>query len=611
MLGYTRLTRHSNYIQWVILFIMVFLLAMEIRTRYWCHEEVLQECCFEPPCDLGTEKECQTDFVVIGVGTAGALVVTQLSEPRDGSFARSFAVVGLELGEYRNDDIEVNSVANFEFLVPSTSPRWSANFAALPDPGLLGAQPRIQYGRMLGGCGNHNEAYVVHPSPRLLDEDWVPIGGPAWSSASITAIINNFENFHGITTSPRGTSGPLQVQQIDPDPNTSSFGNRLFAALLTYLPGDANTPIVDDYNGGYETSISNKAQFLWRAEVDTTLRSSTGLDYTTPSVVSDRGYGVNGRKLRIKFRALVDKILFDNHRRAYAVQYTVDGVTMIVHARKRIILSANSINSPAILQRSGYGNESLLSSLGIQVVYDNPDVGNNLQSHVGSAFMAATNSSTVFGFPTQQAHISVLPEMDGRRLVQLLASPLLASAAVGGGSPALDNFIGLSTLPQGWSSYGIFGAVVHPASRGTVKITSREPSVEPIVYSGFYSDPTNRDLRALRQTWRSLYNALKALQTSDPTNGYSQLYPPESAFLSGIDSDLDPYIKGLPFYHDHWLGTCSMGTVVDGDLSLVGVKGVTIADLSGAPVINDGNTATMATFMAQRAVDVLLAMFTV
>jgi len=114
----------------------------------------------------------------------------------------------------------------------------------------------------------------------------------------------------------------------------------------------------------------------------------------------------------------------------------------------------------------------------------------------------------------------------------------------------------------------------------------------------------------MRQSWRSLYNALKALQTSDPTNGYRQLYPPESVFLSGIDSDLDPYIQGLPFYHAHWCGTCSMGTVVDGDLSLIGVEGVTIADGSVAPVVNDGNTATMVTFIAQRAVDVLLDMFT-
>jgi len=321
-------------------------------------------------------------------------------------------------------------------------------------------------------------------------------------------------------------------------------------------------------------------------------------------VVNDQGYGVNGRKLRIKFGSLVNKILFDG-KRAVAVQYTLNGKTMIVEARKRIILSANAFNSPVILQRSGYGNRTVLESLGIKVVYDNPYVGQNLQDQVGPIYIVATNSTTTIpplsdSTITQQAHISILPEVNGRRQVQLVGGPFLASTEI----PAFDAALRLDDLPTGETPFGIYGAVVYPASRGSVTITSKEPSVVPMVQPGFYSDPTQRDLRTVRQVLRSLYNALKDLRTSDPTHSYNQVYPPESAF-HGPDSNLDPYFQGLPFYHYHWSGTCAMGTVVDGDLSLIGVTGVTIADVSIAPQINDGNTGTMAMFTAQRAVDVL------
>jgi len=300
---------------------------------------------------------------------------------------------------------------------------------------------------------------------------------------------------------------------------------------------------------------------------------------------------------------LVDKILFDGNK-SVGVQYTVNGSkTLIVQARKRIILSANAIYSPVILQRSGYGGKTVLKNLGIDVVYDNPAVGQNLQNHIGSYYIVATNATITFpplndSTITQQAHISVLPAFNGRRQVQLIGGPFLASTMI----PAMDTILGLDSLPTGFTAYGILGAIVHPSSRGTVTITSKEPSIEPMVFPGFYSNTT--DLQVMEETWWSLYQALKYLRASDPTHAYLQIYPPESAF-QGAKNLTDIYIQGLPFYHYHWSSTCSMGTVVNGNLTLLGVEGVTVADVSIAPVINDGNPGTMATFTAQRAVDVL------
>ena len=55
----------------------------------------------------------------------------------------------------------------------------------------------------------------------------------------------------------------------------------------------------------------------------------------------------------------------------------------IAYARKEIILSAGSINSPQLLMLSGIGPRHHLEELGIPVLVDAPGVGQNLQDHIG------------------------------------------------------------------------------------------------------------------------------------------------------------------------------------------------------------------------------------
>jgi len=374
--------------------------------------------------------------------------------------------------------------------------------------------------------------------------------------------------------------------------------------LLDTLPSpDDNTPEVIDYNAGWDTFVNRKPQFYEVLSGQDAFRSSTGLDFTNSTVLSSEGFGVNGRKLRVKFESLVDKILFKDGN-GVAVKYTLNGETKYVYARKQIILTAFTVNSPAILQRSGYGPADLIEQHKIDLVYNNTEVGKNLQNHVGSIFIVASNLTQSSGFLTEQAYLSILPEVNGRRLVQVLLSPLLSGTS----NAALDTCLGLFSLPdETWHAYAFFLSVMSPASRGTVEITSREPAVQPTINSGFYSDATNRDLRAMIGTFKVLHNNVEALKSVDPFS-FKQLYPPASADFDN-DEELGNYIKSLPFIHQHWSGTCAMGTVVDPNLSLKGVNGVTVADISVAPSINDGNTASSAMFIAQQASNILINKF--
>jgi len=299
---------------------------------------------------------------------------------------------------------------------------------------------------------------------------------------------------------------------------------------------------------------------------------------------------------------LVNKINFDIHnnkKKAHSVLFTVNGIETEIHVRKQIILAAFTVNSPVILQRSGYGDAAVLESMGIDVVHNNTNVGQNLQDHYGSIYIMASNLTQSEGFIADQAYLSILPEKPGVRMIHCLLSPGLS----GTGNAALDNILGLTSLPPGWFPYAIFSAVMLPASRGSVQITSPEPAVAPTIFSNFFSDSTNRDLRVVEGAFKVLHEAFLNLSDANPFS-VKQIYPPESAFTNN-PSDLDSWILGLPFIHQHWAGTLAIGTVVNNELDLLGVDGVTVADLSVAPVINDGNTASMAIFIAQKAANIL------
>ena len=107
--------------------------------------------------------------------------------------------------------------------------------------------------------------------------------------------------------------------------------------------------------------------------VDGGVRCSTALAYLYPAL---------GRpNLELVKKAAVNRVLFDG-RRAAGVSYSVGTEEVMVAARKEVIISAGSIGSPLLLQRSGVGPGEVLQSAGVGVVHDLPGVGENLQDHL-------------------------------------------------------------------------------------------------------------------------------------------------------------------------------------------------------------------------------------
>ncbi|GBM08934.1 Oxygen-dependent choline dehydrogenase [Araneus ventricosus] len=81
------------------------------------------------------------------------------------------------------------------------------------------------------------------------------------------------------------------------------------------------------------------------------------------------------------------QVLINKNKEAYGVRFEKDGYVYDIRARKEVIVSGGSINSPQILMLSGIGPKEHLENVGIEVIAD-LRVGDNLQDHVGNVVLS-------------------------------------------------------------------------------------------------------------------------------------------------------------------------------------------------------------------------------
>jgi len=570
---------------------------------------IRRQCCFTAECATQEDmSDCEVDIVIAGCGSAGSLMASQLSQLRYGE--RNYSVLCLEKGGYYNDEIAVNRIlenGTFWMFVPVFLAKYAINTLSDPDTEKLrGFLFNIQHGSMVGGSGNVDYSLIVYPSPNTT-KAWVAAAGAAgaqWDYEAVVSYITKYEQFLGNPgVCPHGSDGRIANLPAPSNTDASFVSYQLMQAIVAASPGDNGiAQLVDDQNCGSETSYANVMQYFWRPLSQSVIaRSSPGLEYLGLDVMNAQGFGVGGRRLRVLTGTVVDKFHVNpGTNRADYVEATVNGRTRRFYARKQIISALSGIYSPGFLERSGVGNSAILSSLGIPVVHHSPEVGENLQQHLGSQFVFTTNQKMDnFNFVSSQGLLSMLPGLGNSRDVQLLVIP--------GGGFNIYNGHGVPTapLPEGFSSVSLLLSILAPRSRGSIHINTREPSRWPTVIPNSYTDAENIDFRLINQTLTSVYQAIVALRIANPQFSYQLTVPPESVFASA--NALSEYIYNFPMNQAHWSSTCSMGSVIDGNLKLNGVDGVTVADTSSLSVINSGNTRTQALITGAYAVEHLLA----
>ena len=291
------------------------------------------------------------DFVVIGGGTAGCVLANRLSADPKASVALLEAG-----GEARHPFIHIPLMAGLVYFMRSIN--WS--YETEPEPHLDGRRIPWPRGKVLGGTSAINGMMYMRGNRRDYD-GWRQLGLDGWDYESVLPYFKRAEGHGSRRDAYHGSDGPLRV-------NRAQSKNPLYGVFLEACEA-MGLPRNDDFNGAVQEGVGRQ-DFC----VDRGRRVNTGHAFILP--VRERP------NLRVVLRAHVERLLFEG-RRCVGVAYRRGGRRHEIRARREVILSAGTINSPQVLQLSGVGAPEHLKSLGIDVVLESPDVGRNLQDHAG------------------------------------------------------------------------------------------------------------------------------------------------------------------------------------------------------------------------------------
>lgn len=534
-----------------------------------------------PETSLLQAENKTSDYIVVGVGTAGATIARLLTDDKKTS------VVALHNGENLTQDPLIKFTKNVPFTVvsallgelsPDINPLYESGHT-IPQSFADDRELLWVLGLPEGGASSINAGAYCRGTNQLYAQ-WEAIAGPLWSVPRILSLYKKLETYRGETTNPffRGNHGPIQVRQnLHPTKVALKFTQGIiegtgFPFLLDY--NDPLTPIGISPNVQY-TQLGYRGQ----------LRESSVNIFLNRHVVTENGFGKHGRKLRIHFNSIGLRTIWEGNK-AVGVEYLQNGKVKQVFAKKGIIV-CGGLRSSTFLLQSGVGPQTLLQSLNIPVIFNNPNVGQGLadQPHVILLFSSNPND-----FP-EKTNNSIFDQ------ISWLPTP--------GSDPTIRTvrFSTITAIP------GITLALLdllQPKSRGSISISSANPLDPPVINLGELS---NSDDLALFQSALQVYiqNINNALQTIDPLY---KLILPDPAILNDLAA-LTAFIQAEVGSNMHFQSHCRMapfdqGGVVDSTGHVYGVQNLIVADDSIVPQDMDGSPMASAYLIGANIAQILI-----
>lgn len=514
----------------------------------------------------------KADYVIVGVGTAGAVVAKKLSDDHKTS------VIALHIGENLTEDPIIKFAEGALITVPAAivGPPLYQNGETLPQPNADNQNILWAFALPEGGASSINAgAYCL--GTKNLYANWEAIAGPHWSVKRILKLFKKLETYVGKTTDPkaRGKNGPLNVRQV---PIPSQVGVKFTQAMVaaTGVSEVLDYNVVDNY-------VCSQLQYTLTGQ-DGQFRQSSVNAFLNEEVVSPDGRGVGNRKLTILFNSTGLKAIWKGNK-AVGVKYLHNGKTKKVFAKKGVVICCGLKSSPFLLH-SGIGPRNLLESLGIPVIYDNPNVGQGLADQPPVRVLFTSNPlDTPLDFQGLFANISSFP--------------------VPGGDPnqRAVRFATINAVP-GFTLCTI--DLLQPKSRGSVSINSPDPLSDPVIDLGVLSNPQDLDLfRAALQIY--LKNINQQIQQLDP---FYKLIFPDPAILDDANH-VEDFIRANVASNLHYQSHCRMaaleaGGVVDGTGHVYGVKNLIVADDSIVPLCMDGSPMSFAYLIGENIAELLI-----
>ena len=528
------------------------------------------------------------DYIVVGGGTAGSIMVNRLSA--DGA-----SVCLLEAGpKDRHPFIHIPA----GYIKNIYSPKMTWNFKSKPELATANRSFPLPQGRVLGGSSSINGLNYVR-GQRADYDNWAQMGNTGWSYGDVLPYFKRSERRIGPgDDAVRGRDGEMPITDLD----------LIHPVCEAFIKGAAQMgiPRNPDYNSGDQAGTG-----YFQRTIHKGYRYSAAKAFLRPARKRPN--------VDIRTNAQAAEILFEGTR-ANGVRYLRDGRegnAVEVRARREVILCAGALNTPKLLQLSGIGPAEVLGDLGIKVRVDLHGVGNNLRDHYGVRMVSTLKGVKTFNSMAQglPLGLEVVKWLWGRPSL-LSVSPSLthlfwkSSDALE--TPDLEYVMTPASFREG--TVGLLDNMpgmtvgvwqMRPESHGYVRPVSRNPFDPPEINPNYLSDP--RDQQVLL---RSIHLGRKLMTTAPMQPWLTGKTNPDQDLQS--DDELLDWARreGITVYH--MIGTARMGpdgdpgAVVDSQLRVRGLQGLRVADASVMPVMPSGNTNAPVMMVAEKAADMIL-----
>ena len=538
--------------------------------------------------DERAEHQDEADYVVVGSGSSGAAVAGRLAES-------GASVIVLEAGKSDQQFlVRKPGMIGPMHAVPQIKRTVDWGYYSVPQKHLLDRTMPVPRGKVVGGSSSVNGMVYVRGNRANFDS-WAAEGNAGWDADSVNAAYKRMEDFEDGENDFRGSGGPIRVTRN----KTPQEGSLQF---LQATADAAGVKVLDDYNAESQEGVSRMQQ-----------NAADGLRYS-----ASRGYlhHLAPRTLQLQSEVLVTKVVIEDGRATGVEVRDKDGSTRTVRAGKEVILSAGFVGSAQLLMLSGIGPAQHLRDHGLRVVADLP-VGDNLHDHMFHALTFHATSSKMRGnaffFAKGVAREVLRP---GSTFLANSVFEVLAFLRTSQATDVPD--LQLHLLPWAYVSPNqdapirhevdprpaltVLTTLIYPRSRGTLRLSSADPTATPLIDPGYLSDQA--DLDVLTEGSETVREIMAGAAFGNAVR--SEIHP--GADVRGSDLRAAILNRATSVYHG--VGTCRMGVdelaVVDPELRVRGVEGLRVADASIMPSITGGNTNAPAIMIGERASDLVL-----
>jgi choline dehydrogenase len=523
------------------------------------------------------------DYIIVGAGSAGCVLANRLSaNPLN-------QVLLLEAGG-NGRKFEIQVPAGYAKLHHSEV-NW--NFYTEPQPHVRNRRIYQPRGKALGGSSAVNCMAYVRGN-REDYNDWERLGNPGWGYDDLLPYFRKSEHNEQFQNRFHGQNGPLNVTH-------NRYVTPLARAFVAAC-GERGIPANEDFNGATQDGAG-----LFQFTIKNARRHSTAGAFLKPIL--------HRRNLRVLTHAHTQRVVLDGTRvTGVEIARKPGGPVEFIAAKKDVILSAGSFQSPQLLLLSGIGPEAHLRELKLPVRHELPGVGENLQDHLFANINVLCNQRITYN--NAETPYNILKYLLFRQ-GPFAASPLEACAFVRT-LPGLDrpdlqfhfapvmgyDLHDYSSLPK-TEGFTILPTLLKPKSRGWVRLRSADPFEAPTIQPNYFSDPD--DLQTLVRGFK-LARDIVLSDAFAPYRSENRLnYPVEAT----TDEQIIDHILDTCECVYHPVGTCKMGVdamaVVDPDgLRVRGLEGLRVADASIMPTVISGNTNAPVIAIAEKAAAMVL-----